>query len=259
MDQARFFVCQSCMTPVPTGHKFCGRCGGGVPDEVLTPVVHFYSDMQNPERARVVLVRGEGMEGLSYHLKADQHVLGRQGQLEFPDDPLISPTHANLFYVDGQLVIRDEGSLNGVYVRVRGSVEIQSGDMFMAGDQVFQLDATPPASDAADAEGTYFYASPRYPSAFRVAQILDGGATGVTVCARTNQLTIGREDCDLNFLTDPYISVSHCSIEERDGHFVLTDHDTRNGTYLRIKGDQPLGHGDYFYVGKKLLRVEQSA
>ena len=27
MEQARYYICQSCMTPVPTGHKFCGRCG----------------------------------------------------------------------------------------------------------------------------------------------------------------------------------------------------------------------------------------
>jgi pSer/pThr/pTyr-binding forkhead associated (FHA) protein len=247
------------MTPVPTGHKFCGRCGGPVPDEVLTPVVHFYSDMQNPERARVVLVRGDGMEGLSYHLKADQHVVGRQGQIEFPDDPFVSPTHANLFYVDGQLVVRDEGSLNGVFVRVRGAVEIAPGDMFIAGNEVFQLDATPPAQDAADAEGTYFYASPRHPSPFRVTEILEGGAPGLCVCARTNQITVGREDCDLNFLNDPYISVAHCAVEERDGHFILTDLDSRNGTYIRIKGDQPLGHGDYVYIGRKLLRVEQNA
>jgi len=51
----------------------------------------FYSDMQDAAKARLILIRGEGMDGLSYHLKADQHVIGRQGQLEFPDDPFISP------------------------------------------------------------------------------------------------------------------------------------------------------------------------
>src|SRR5690606_21106414 len=35
MDQAKYYVCSSCMTPVPSGHKFCGRCGAGVPDEIL--------------------------------------------------------------------------------------------------------------------------------------------------------------------------------------------------------------------------------
>jgi len=256
MEQARYYVCESCMTPVPSGHKFCGRCGAAVPDHAATLHAEFFSDMQDPSKARLILIRGEGMDGLSYHLKADQHVVGRAGQLEFPDDPFVSPKHANFFYRDGQLMVRDEGSLNGVYVRLRGGVEIQSGDSFLAGEQLFRLDPTPKASDGADSDGTFFYSSPKYPSAFRVNQILEGGALGMTVCARGNSLAIGREDGDLNFPGDLYMSGKHCTVEEREGKFLLTDHDSRNGTYLRIKADRALSHGDYVFIGRKLLRVE---
>ena len=124
MEQARNYVCKSCSTPVPQGHKFCGRCGESVPPEILGARTLFFSDMQNPAKAKLILIRGEGMDGLSFHLKAEQHVVGRNGQLVFPDDPFISPKHANFFYRDGRLVVRDEGSLNGVYLRVRGTVEI---------------------------------------------------------------------------------------------------------------------------------------
>src|SRR5690348_4119075 len=31
MEQARSYVCKKCYTPVPLGHKFCGRCGESVP------------------------------------------------------------------------------------------------------------------------------------------------------------------------------------------------------------------------------------
>ena len=27
MEQARSYVCRKCYSPVPQGHKFCGRCG----------------------------------------------------------------------------------------------------------------------------------------------------------------------------------------------------------------------------------------
>jgi pSer/pThr/pTyr-binding forkhead associated (FHA) protein len=256
MDQAKHYVCNSCMTPVPSAHKFCVRCGAPVPDEVVNLQARFYSDMQNPDKARLILIRGEGMDGLSYHLKADQHVVGRTGQLEFPDDPFVSPKHANFFYRDGKLVVRDEGSLNGVYVRVRGAVELSAGDTFLAGEQLFRLDPTPKASDGADPDGTFFYSSPKYPSAFRLNQSLEGGAIGMTVCARGTTLVIGREDGDLNFPGDVYMSARHCTVEERDGKFLLTDHDSRNGTYVRIKTERPLTHGDYIFIGRKLLRVE---
>jgi pSer/pThr/pTyr-binding forkhead associated (FHA) protein len=256
MDQARHYVCHSCMTPVPRGHKFCGRCGAPVPEEVLNLDVDFFSDMQDPSKARLILVRGEGMDGLSYHLKADQHLLGRAGQLEFPEDPFISPRHANFFYRDGRLVVRDEGSLNGVYLRIRGSVDIAPGDSFLAGEQLFRLDPTPKASDGPDNDGTFFYSSPKYPSAFRINQILEGGALGMTVCARGSSLQIGREDGDLNFPGDIFMSARHCTVEEAEGKFKLTDHESRNGTYVRIKADQSLSHGDYLFIGRKLLRVE---
>lgn len=262
MDQAKYYVCvgtperPGCMTPVPSGHKFCGRCGMPVPDDVLHMNVYFYGEMQDPSRARLILIRGEGLEGVSYHLKADEHAIGREGEIEFPDDAFISPRHANLFYRDGRLVVRDEGSLNGVFVRVRGAVELAPGDCFVAGEQLFRVDPTPRASDSADSDGTFFYSSPKYPSSFRLNQILEGGSLGMTVCALGSALHIGREDGDLNFPGDVYMSARHCSVEEREGRFVLTDHDSRNGTYVRIKAEQPLSHGDFLFVGKKLLRVE---
>jgi pSer/pThr/pTyr-binding forkhead associated (FHA) protein len=259
MDQARYYVCESCMTPVPSGHKFCGRCGAPVPEAMLHQPVDFYSDMQDPSRARLILIRGEGMDGLSYHLKADEHVVGRQGQVEFPDDPFVSPRHANFFYRDNRLVVRDEGSLNGVFFRVRGSVEIVPGDMFLVGEQVFRLDPTPKASDGADGDGTFFYSSPKYPSAFRLNQILEGGAIGMTVCTRGNTIQIGREDGDINFPADVYMSARHATVEEREGKYLLTDLDSRNGTYLRLKAERVLSHGDYVFIGRRLLRVEMNS
>ncbi|MCA9642209.1 MAG: FHA domain-containing protein [Myxococcales bacterium] len=256
MDQAKHFVCTSCMTPVPTGHKFCGRCGAEVPPEIRKLQVHFFSEMQDPEKARLILIRGEGMDALSYHLKLDQHIVGRSGQLEFPDDPFISPKHANFFYRDTRLVVRDECSLNGVYLRIRGSVELSAGDTFLAGEQVFRLDPTPKASDAADGDGTFFYSSPKHPTAFRLVQMLEGGSTGMTVCARGTSLQIGRENGDLNFPGDVYMSAQHCTVADEGGKFTLTDHDSRNGTYVRIKTEATLGHGDYVFIGRKLLRVE---
>lgn len=95
----------------------------------------FFGDMQNPAKAKLILIRGEGMDGLSFHLKAERHIVGRNGQLPFPDDPFVSRHHANFFYRNGKLVVKDEGSLNGVYIRVRGTVEITPGDTFLAGER----------------------------------------------------------------------------------------------------------------------------
>lgn len=256
MEQARNFLCSECQTPVPMGHKFCGRCGQVVPPEILDATTAFFSDMQDPTKARLILIRGEGLEGLSFHLKAEQHIAGRTGQIVFPDDPHISPKHANFFYREGKLVVRDEGSQNGVYLRIRGTVVLSPNDMFLAGEQVFRLEEMPAIDDQRERDGTHFYSPPRHPSAFRVVQVLEGGTPGATVCARGNALQIGRLESDLNFPGDGFMSTAHCKVEVSGGGFLLTDLGSRNGTYVRIGEERELAHGDYLFLGRKLLRVE---
>ena len=64
MEQARNYVCKECSTPVPSGHKFCGRCGAGVPQEIVDLQVKFFGAMQAPGKARLILIRGDqGVEG----------------------------------------------------------------------------------------------------------------------------------------------------------------------------------------------------
>jgi pSer/pThr/pTyr-binding forkhead associated (FHA) protein len=256
MEQAKNYVCKSCSTPVPVGHKFCGRCGAAIPPEILAARTQFFGQLQVPGKAKLILIRGEGVEGLSYQLNADQHVVGRNGQLVFPDDPFVSPKHANLFYRNGKLVVRDEGSLNGVFWRVRGTVDISPGDHFLAGEQLFRVDSAPKANDGPAPDGTYFYSSPKHQSSFRITQILQGGASAMVVCARGSSLQIGREGGDLNFPGDLYMSASHCKLEEGDDRLTLTDLNSRNGTYVRLRTEKELAHGDYLFIGRKLLRVE---
>jgi hypothetical protein len=259
MDQAKNYVCKSCSTPVPMGHKFCGRCGAAVPPEILNARTQFFGQLQVPGKAKLILIRGEGVEGLSYQLNAEQHIVGRNGQLVFPDDPFVSPRHANLFYRNGKLVVRDEGSLNGVFWRVRGTVDVASGDYFLAGEQLFRIEGPPRSNDGPAPDGTYFYSSPKHPAQFKIIQILQGGAAGMAVCARGQGLQIGREGGDLNFPGDLYMSASHCKLEDAGGKLTLTDLNSRNGTYVRLKAERELGHGDYLFIGRKLLRVEITA
>jgi pSer/pThr/pTyr-binding forkhead associated (FHA) protein len=261
MEQARNYVCTQCSTPVPSGHKFCGRCGANVPPEIQQLRTDYFGAMQAPGKARLILIRGDqGVDGLSYLLQGTEHVAGRaDAQILFPDDPWLSPRHANFIYRGEKLVVRDEGSLNGVYVRLRQPLPIEPGDYFLCGEQVFRLEGTPKDTSGPDPDMTYFYSSPKRPSPFRIVQILKGGAPGMVYCARENTAQVGREESDLNFPEDVYMSGNHAKIElAPNGKFTLTDSGSKNGTYLRIKGERELAHGDYLFLGKQLLRVEMT-
>jgi pSer/pThr/pTyr-binding forkhead associated (FHA) protein len=262
MEQARNYVCKQCSTPVPSGHKFCGRCGAPVPAEIVELQVRFFGAMQAPGKARLVLIRGgDGTEGLTYLLQGQEHIAGRgEGAILFPDDLWLSSRHANFFYQGERLFVRDESRGNGVYVRIRQPVPIVPGDQFLCGEQVFRLDPTPKDTSGPDPDMTYFYSSPKRPSPFRITQVLRGGHAGLVACARENALSIGREECDVNFPEDLYMSGQHARVEHTpQGTYLLTDTGSRNGTYLRIRGERELANGDYLFLGRQLLRVEITA
>jgi len=256
MEQARHYVCKSCYSPVPSGHKFCGKCGASLEENVAKSSGYF-GDLQAPGKAKLILIKGEGVDGMSYHLNSTQHVAGRtDGPIVFAEDHWLSPTHANFLYENGKLLVRDENSLNGVFVSVKHPLAVRPGTVFMAGEQVFRVESVAPIDDAAEPDGTFFFSSPHQNSAFRVVQILEGGGDGMVVNARDTEVLIGRENCDMNFPNDPFISGSHVKVEHADGVLNVVDQKSKNGTFVKIDRERELSHGEYLFLGRQLLRVE---
>lgn len=258
MDLARHYVCPSCFTPVPLGDKFCGRCGTASPYESGQIPVDYYSSTQVPGKARLFLLRGGDTEWVSYHLNTRQHVLGRtQGVIIIESDNWTSPKHACFYYDDsGNLFVRDEGSLNGVYLRIRAPVEVPLGTPFYAGEHLFRVDPPAVPNDVAGADGTYFFHGMWQAGDLRVVEVLEGGDTGNAMHVREGVLTLGREDCDLVFQDDTFMDMRHAKIEPTPSGYRITDLGSKNGTFVRISGDTQLSHGDYVLVGRQLLRVE---
>jgi pSer/pThr/pTyr-binding forkhead associated (FHA) protein len=113
-----------------------------------------------------------------------------------------------------------------------------------------------PLNQTPQADGTYFFSSPFSGATFRVVQILEGGGDGMVVNPKDSAVLIGREDADMNFPTDPYISGNHVKVEATAGGLVLTDLGSKNGTFVKIEKEQVLSHGDYLFLGHQLLRIE---
>jgi pSer/pThr/pTyr-binding forkhead associated (FHA) protein len=258
METARHYVCPSCFTPIPAGDKFCGRCGLASPYEKEELKTDYFSSTQIPGRARLFLLKGRDTEWVSYHLNSRQHVLGRtQGVIIIENDNWTSPKHACFYYDDaGQLYVRDEGSLNGVFVRVRGAVDVALGTMFAAGDHFFRLDPPAVPNDVPGADGTYFFHGIWQGGELRVVEVLEGGEAGNASHVRSEGLTIGREDCDMTYHEDEHLEPKHVQVDVVPGGARLTDLGSKNGLFVRVTGDQPLQHGDYVIVGRQLLRVE---
>jgi pSer/pThr/pTyr-binding forkhead associated (FHA) protein len=288
--------CPKCSTFVTAGTKFCGACGNRMPPEPqafdvetrvgplrggmggpLTPSpalvqaaqgagkagrsTLFFGGSVQAARAKLTLIRGDGEDGVSFTLAGQEHPAGRgECPISFPEDPFLSPVHANFLYrkngATNDLVVRDEGSLNGIYVRIHGTVNLVSGSTVLIGEQVLTVSNAVQPEDLPDAEGTYYSASMPRTANLEVKQSLRGGAIGWVFRIESEAVVIGREGNDINFPEDPFISGRHAELRASGGVLSVTDLGSRNGTFVRVNGEQVLRHGDYVFLGQQLLRVE---
>jgi pSer/pThr/pTyr-binding forkhead associated (FHA) protein len=272
-------ACKKCGTNIPPNFKFCPSCGTRVvvasqnfdvetrvgprtdpksqPQQPQGRSTLFFGGAVQSARAKLTLIRGDGEDGVAFTLAGTDHIAGRGDcPISFPDDPFLSPMHANFRYANGQLVVRDEGSLNGVFVRITGSVTIEAGTTILVGEQVLTCTAAPQPEDLPDAEGTYYSASMMRTATMEIVQQLRGGASGWVYRLTGDKVTMGREGNDINFAEDPFISGRHAQLSLSGGVLSVTDLGSRNGTFVRITREHTLKHGDYVFLGQQLLRVE---
>ncbi|HET9987704.1 MAG TPA: FHA domain-containing protein, partial [Kofleriaceae bacterium] len=251
-------ACGKCGSMIPPNFKFCPSCGNKVSPsssrgqqdfEVQTRVgprtdpsaqkpgrsTLFFGGAMQAARAKLTLIRGDGEDGVSFTLAGTDHLAGRGDcPISFPDDTFLSPMHANFRYSNNQLVVRDEGSLNGVFVRISGTVQITAGTTILVGEQVLTINPAAVADDVPDAEGTYYSASMIRHATIEIAQQLRGGTPGWVFRVDTEAVSIGRENNDINFPDDPFISGRHAQIQLVQGMLSVTDLGARNGTFVRV-------------------------
>jgi pSer/pThr/pTyr-binding forkhead associated (FHA) protein len=214
---------------------------------------------QQPVVPRLVVIKGEGGDGATYHLRGTNTTIGRSSaEITFSEDPFLSPDHAKFTSQNGRLFVQDVGSANGVFLRIKKPTPLENGAHVLVGEQLLRLVHRPFGDGSPNAEGTYFYGSPRPVGEFQLIQHLAGGGEGRTVTADGTSLSLGREGNTMNFPDDRFISGHHARLDgSSDGdHVILTDTGSRNGTFIRLTGAQELFHGDYLFVGQQLLRVE---
>ena len=262
MEESVHITCDNCGGEVPAGHSFCGRCGGKVEaPQTLSSPTRPISTLMPRGKARLVALEGSAlMPGMAFHLNGTDHGLGRVHGVILVDDPFLSPAHGKLSYDEaGKLWIDDEGSFNGVYVRVRERVTLTSEVRFMMGRQIFQFNTISHDERRTDAQDTRTYGSPRKNMRMRVLHILQGGLPGRAWAMGEGEVSFGRANSTIDLSHDELVSRLNARIVFHQGVFVLEDMGSTNGTFLCVRGRHQLQHGDEIYLGQHLLRVEFNA
>jgi hypothetical protein len=209
-----------------------------------------------PELYTLHVLRSLGGGPGRYAVGRRDTVIGGAGEISLPGESFCHPREALLKYREGRLFVERLEGYNGVFLRIQKPVVMGYGEEFIVGDQLLRVEENPLSDDAPDPDPTYFYSSPRWPSAFRVVQILAGGARGACLVARGSTLQVGSVIGDLILSGDPLVDAQHCLVEEQASSILLTDLESRNGVFVRTRGRQELVNGDEIVIGRTHLVVD---
>ena len=211
-----------------------------------------------PQRARLsmTLIRPDGSEGGTHELRPGENKLGRSFGPVFENDGYLSPVHALLDIRGPQSLVRDLDSLNGVFVKMTGEEELQSGQIIRIGQELLRFEVIPTPEPTAD--GTELMGSPNPGYWGKLTVIIGREVTGAVFPLLGESVTLGRERGEINFPDDGYVSGLHARVTLRDGRVYLADLGSSNGTFVKVNGERGVGHDSFVLLGQQLFRLNFS-
>jgi len=173
----------------------------------------------------------------------------------FAGDSYLSPRHATFSMRGAKLFIKDELSLNGVYVKLapESPIELQSGDVFRIGQEIIRFELLAPQPPGPD--GVERLGSPSKGYIGRISLLTGRDTTGNAYPVPEHGIHIGRERGDILFPEDGYVSGLHCRLSWENSRAFLTDLGSSNGTFSRLYKEREVQNNDVLLMGQQLFRV----
>ncbi len=248
-------ICPQCEHPNPPNNKFCASCGFKLSRPAAPAEPAAAAGTAQPSGVVLTALRADGTEAGSYALPVGIIVVGRDLGAIFAGDSYLSPRHATFTPRGGKLFVRDEGSLNGVYKKLRRDepVALNPGEIFRIGQEIIRFEALAPAPPTAD--GVERLGSPAKGYIGRIALIIGRDVGGNAFPVPETGLHLGRERGDVLFPEDGYVSGLHCRLAPQGGQVFLTDLGSSNGSFVRLLEETEVIDGDVLLMGQQLFRV----
>lgn len=129
--------CSNCGFEMPPGAMFCHNCGSqaGIARTVVM------TSVPRAVQYKLVLIMEGDKRGETYDI-GNETIIGRNsGNITFPHDEFMSGKHAKITKQGNRLMLTDEGSRNGTFVRITGEIELKPGDTILVGKQLFKVES----------------------------------------------------------------------------------------------------------------------
>jgi pSer/pThr/pTyr-binding forkhead associated (FHA) protein len=256
-------ACPQCGHSNIPGNRFCASCGYNL--SALSGAQAVPTGAAAPAAAggggsAVVLtaLRADGSEAGTFRLADGPNVtVGRDTGSIFAGDSYLSPRHATFARRAAQLTVKDEGSLNGVYLKLKPNEPqlLEFGDVFRIGQEIIRFEELRGQGKSPD--GVERFGSPAKGYIGRLALVVGRDTTGNAFPIPERGVHCGRERGDILFSEDGYVSGLHCRVARgSDGRVYITDVGSSNGSFVRLRGERALASGDILLMGQQLFRVD---
>jgi hypothetical protein len=167
----------------------------------------------------------------------DELDIGRDLSEPWGDDEYLEQRHTRLLPGPGGGVTIDEGGGYGpVYRQIEHRRQIRSGDQFRVGQSLVTF-----YNDEGGSRLDVLFGSEGEPQTYEL------GEAG---------LILGREEGDVTFPDDTYVSSSHCRFSREAGTTFVEDLGSSNGTYVRVRVDDTVEFGALLLVGHTQFRIQ---
>jgi len=174
---------------------------------------------------------GEGTPKTEHLFPVGETVVGRTtGRVVIGNDPLLQEQHA-AFKVDAEECYVTNVPFGGAcYVRFNSERTVQAGAVVVAGRQRLRVDLV---------DGKV-----------KLSRLDRDGNVSKQIPVTREEKTLGRDEIDQRDLT---MSRTHFAISDAGGVARLRDQ-SRNGTFLELKGSMRLNEGDEVWIGDQRFR-----
>lgn len=280
-------ICARCGAIISDGHRFCGNCGtryearsdsGTTSSQNAVPQTEPSGMRMSVERMNFVSnhastsvsssavpftlchMNDNGSEGEYIPLCLGENIIGRGSTALLSADRFVNPKHIRLICDTDSIILEDFNSLNGVFVRISNdSVPLRNGDIFRIGEELlcyFQGSSAQPLLTNQSSESTELLGGDEVPGWGYLRVVMGAYSEGSVYRLCQPTVSLGRTHANILFSKDGFVSGTHATIKYTSEGAVLTDLDSSNGTFVRIKGPLKISKTTFILIGNQLLRIQ---
>lgn len=275
-------ICRRCGEALADGHRFCGNCGSRYDEgdervsSTTLPAVDNLSK-RTVERVSFVAprishtteksncgfvvhhVNDDGSFGDEIAIHEGENFIGRASSPNLGADRYVNPRHLRLMCTGHELVVEDANSLNGVFLKIsNASVELRDGDVFRVGEELlsyFHGSSVQALLTSRSSEKTSLLGGKESPGWGYLRVVMGAFAEGCVYRLSQEEETIGRTHANILFPRDGFVSGTHASLRETTSGAILTDLNSSNGTFVRLRTALKITKPTFLLIGNQLLHI----